>query len=118
MYSTGPGGAKAGARDGRARRDEPRESLPPQQQSPRVRRERAGRRGKTVTVVTGVVLVRTEASGLLSELKRSCGGGGALKPSRAADGSACFTLELQGDHADGVVAALVERGFRAKRAGG
>jgi translation initiation factor 1 len=97
---------------------EPKVSYPIDTQSPRVRRERSGRKGKTVTVIEPLRLNRADATELLAGLKKSCGSGGALKTGCAQDGSPCFILELQGDHAEKVTAALTERGYRAKRAGG
>lgn len=75
----------------------------------RVRRETKGRGGKTVTVVSGVPLVGEELKLLAGELKRRCGSGGTLK-----DGS----IEIQGDHAELLVAELQQRGFKVKKAGG
>lgn len=75
----------------------------------RVRRETKGRGGKTVTVVTGIPLEDEPLKALAGELKRRCGSGGTLK-----DG----TVEIQGDHADLLVAELAGRGYTAKRAGG
>ena len=90
----------------------------PARQAVRVRRERGGRRGKTVTVAEPLSLARADAIQLLSELKRECGAGGALKDVAAENGRAAFALELQGDHVATIVERLVARGFRAKRAGG
>jgi len=75
----------------------------------RVRREVKGRRGKTVTTVTGVPLPGAQLKELAAELKRTCGSGGALKEG---------VIEIQGDHCDALVADLEARGFRVKRAGG
>jgi translation initiation factor 1 len=75
----------------------------------RVRREVAGRRGRTVTTISGVPLDGDGLRDLAAELKRRCGSGGSVK-----DG----TIEIQGDHRDVVVAALRERGFEVKLAGG
>ncbi|MDH3686639.1 MAG: hypothetical protein OEP95_10450 [Myxococcales bacterium] len=75
----------------------------------RVRREVKGRRGKTVTTVTGVPLPSAQLKELATELKRTCGTGGALKEG---------VIEIQGDHCDALVAELESRGFRVKRAGG
>ena len=97
---------------------EPGASLAPSSQSPRVRREKAGRGGKTVTVAGPLVLARPEAEALLSSWKKLCGGGGALKAGKTADGSPAFELEIQGDHAERLVAELVKAGYKAKRAGG
>jgi translation initiation factor 1 len=75
----------------------------------RVRRETQGRGGKTVTAIHGVPLASDALADLASELKRRCGTGGTAK-----DG----VIEIQGDHVDAVIAALVERGYTVKRAGG
>lgn len=97
---------------------EPWRSLPPREQDVRVRRESKGRGGKTVTVATPLVLTRDDASKLLADWKRLCGGGGALKASKTQSGDPCFELEVQGDHADKILAELLKAGYKAKRAGG
>jgi translation initiation factor 1 len=119
VYSSGPGGAdgrsvcpRCATRPCRC----PIERLPaPSAQKVLVRCERAGRRGKTVTVARPLLLERAAAEDLLAELKRRCGAGGALKTVTTEDGRTALALELQGDHVDGVVARLVELGFVAKR---
>jgi translation initiation factor 1 len=75
----------------------------------RVRRETKGRGGKTVTVITGLPGNDDALKLLAAELKKRCGTGGTLK-----DG----VVEIQGDHADLLVAELQKRGFTVKRAGG
>lgn len=75
----------------------------------RVRREKKGRRGKTVTTVRGVPLDRGELAALAAELKRRCGSGGSVVND---------VIEIQGDHCDALIEALAERGYAAKRAGG
>lgn len=75
----------------------------------RVGREKKGRRGKTVTAIHGLPLAGDELSDLAAELKRRCGTGGSVK-----DG----VIEIQGDHVDGLIELLVERGYQPKRAGG
>ena len=75
----------------------------------RVYRESKGRKGKTVTLVSGLPLNDEQLHTLLSDLKRRCGSGGALK-----DG----LLEIQGDHRVLVIEELKKRGFLAKKAGG
>src|SRR5512133_2330929 len=75
----------------------------------RIFRDSKGRKGKTVTLITGVKLDEKKQHDLHSDLKRLCGSGGAIK-----DG----ILEIQGDHRDTVFAELKKRGFTAKLAGG
>jgi translation initiation factor 1 len=92
--------------------------LPPESHAVRVRRERSGRKGKTVTVAAPLFVERDDARALLKELKRGCGSGGALKESTAQDGRPCYALELQGDHVAAVTDGLTQRGYPAKKAGG
>jgi translation initiation factor 1 len=115
VYSTETGRSAAAGRPGLA---EPLHSLPPWEQEVRVRREKAGRGGKEVTVAGPLVLVRAEAAALLAATKRRYGSGGSLRAARTRGGEACFDLEVQGDHADRLVADLLAAGYRAKRAGG
>jgi translation initiation factor 1 len=75
----------------------------------RVGRETKGRKGKGVTVVTGVPLAADRLGELASKLKRSCGSGGTVK-----DG----VIEIQGDHRDLLVAELAKLGWTVKRSGG
>lgn len=75
----------------------------------RVTREKQGRGGKTVTVVRGLALDAEALAALGKRLRSACGAGGTAK-----DG----VLEVQGDHADKVLALLLAEGYKAKRAGG
>jgi len=75
----------------------------------RVRCERKGHGGKTVTVISGLPLAEAELTTLAGELKRRCGCGGTMKAGN---------IEIQGDHAELLLAELLNRGFAAKRAGG
>jgi translation initiation factor 1 len=75
----------------------------------RVSREKAGRGGKTVTVVRGLALDEVALAALSKQLKTACGSGGTVR-----DG----VIEVQGDHADRVLALLVQTGHKAKRSGG
>lgn len=116
-----PGGVRVVSATGAASdRDAPAEIVPrpPAAHAVRVRRERGGRRGKTVTVAAPLFLERAAAAELLGRLKRACGGGGTLKPVDSGDGCGALALELQGDHADRVVELLADGGFPVKRAGG
>jgi translation initiation factor 1 len=75
----------------------------------RVRREVKGRKGKTVTTISGVPLNEDGLRELASELKRQCGTGGSVK-----DG----VIVIQGDHCDVLLAFLRERGYLVRRSGG
>ncbi len=74
----------------------------------RVQRESKGRKGKTVTLVSGVPLGEDALRELASDLKRLCGSGGAVK-----DG----VIVIQGDHRDTLVGELKQRGFTVKKNG-
>jgi translation initiation factor 1 len=75
----------------------------------RIFRDSKSRKGKTVTVITGISLNGDAVRDLHSDLKRMCGSGGAIK-----DGN----LEIQGDHRDTILLELKKRGFKVKLAGG
>ncbi len=71
-------------------------------------RETKGRGGKTVTVVRSLPLNPLVLATLGKQLRTACGSGGTIK-----DG----LIEVQGDHAERIVAALQAQGFSVKRAG-
>ncbi|MCI0511739.1 stress response translation initiation inhibitor YciH [candidate division KSB1 bacterium] len=75
----------------------------------RIRREVSGRRGKTVTVVTGFALEKKEIEALSSTLKRRLGTGGSVK-----DGN----ILMQGDYVAALVTWFTEAGYKVKPAGG
>lgn len=75
----------------------------------RVSRETKGRGGKAVTLVRGVPLPPDQLADLGKYLRTACGSGGTVKEG---------VVEVQGDHADRVIALLKARGHAVKRAGG
>jgi translation initiation factor 1 len=75
----------------------------------KLRRETQGRRGKTVTTVSGLMACPAVLEELASALKQKCGAGGAVK-----DG----VIEIQGDHREKVKVELEARGYVVKLAGG
>ncbi|MEO1366444.1 MAG: stress response translation initiation inhibitor YciH [Acidobacteriota bacterium] len=75
----------------------------------RVWRQTSGRKGKGVTMVTGLGLGPAELAKLAGELKKACGSGGTVKAG---------TIEIQGDHRDRIIEDLRGRGLRVKKAGG
>lgn len=94
------------------------EAPSPRAQAVAVRREKAGRRGKTVTVAGPLVLAPPAARELLRAFKRECGGGGTLKRSGASDGAGEWVIEIQGDHVERLLRRLEGLGFRVRREGG
>jgi translation initiation factor 1 len=86
-----------------------RAQVAPGEAKVRVSREVAGRGGKGVSVISGLPLGPTELAALATQLKKTCGAGGAAKDGR---------IEIQGDHRDRLVAELVKLGYAAKRSGG
>ena len=72
----------------------------------RVRLEKKGRKGKTVSIITGVKSPEVGKRALAKHLKDKLGSGGAVK---GAD------IEIQGDQRERLVALLNELGYRAKQ---
>jgi len=75
----------------------------------RVSRDKKARRGKTVTVVTGLPGGPDSLAEVAGTLKRLCGSGGTVSGD---------TVEIQGDHRDRIAAKLTELGHKVKLAGG
>ncbi len=75
----------------------------------RVGRETKGRKGKGVTVITGVPLAGDALDELSTRLKKRCGSGGTIREG---------VIEIQGDHRDTVVAELAKLDYAVKRSGG
>ena len=75
----------------------------------RLMRETKGRKGKGVTLITGVPLESEELKKLANSLKQKCGSGGSVKEG---------VIEIQGDHRDMLEQELVSLGYKVKRAGG
>jgi translation initiation factor 1 len=75
----------------------------------RVGRSTKGRKGKGVTVITGMTGDAGQLKRVAKQLKQKCGSGGTVK------GGA---IEIQGDHQDMLVAELKAMGYTVKRSGG
>ncbi|MFZ4873940.1 translation initiation factor Sui1 [Janthinobacterium sp. Mn2066] len=75
----------------------------------RVSRQTKGRGGKSVTVVKGLALDAVALALLGKQLRSQCGSGGTVKEG---------VIEVQGDHVDAIMAALLLAGHKAKKAGG
>lgn len=75
----------------------------------RVGRETKGRKGKGVTVITGLPIASDALKTLAQKLKQKCGSGGTVKNG---------VIEIQGDHRNVLVELLQKEGYSAKRSGG
>ncbi len=75
----------------------------------RLSRETKGRKGKGVTLISGVALPNDALKTLAKELKQRCSTGGAVK-----DG----VIEIQGDQRELLLVELTKRGFTVKKSGG
>ena len=80
----------------------------PKDQPARVGQEKR-RKGKTVTVITGLDPVASDLDAILSQLKSECAAGGTISEGR---------IEIQGDHRERVLAVLRDLGYPAKISGG
>lgn len=104
VYSTGKE-TMASLLEGLSLRDE-EETLPKEDQELRVRIERKGRKGKTVTLITGFVGQTADLEELGKELKAKCGIGGSVKEGE---------VILQGELVERVIALLREMGYTRTR---
>lgn len=75
----------------------------------RVGRETKGRKGKGVTIITGLPLDAKGLRKLAKQLKRKCGAGGTVKNG---------TIEIQGEHRETLLEELRREGYPARRCGG
>ena len=83
--------------------------LPPAQQDLRVQVSRKGRKGKSVTVISGFTHRPETLEALAKKLKAQCGSGGTVREN---------TVEIQGEHAAKLVSLLIDKGYKAKISGG
>jgi translation initiation factor 1 len=75
----------------------------------KIERQTKGRKGRGVSLISGLPLSDGELKQLAKELKQRCGCGGTVK-----DG----VIEIQTDQRDLLLDELHKRGFQAKKAGG
>ncbi|NEP00258.1 MAG: translation initiation factor [Symploca sp. SIO2E9] len=85
------------------------QELSPHQQNLRIQASRKGRKGKTVTVISGFQAQPETLTKLLKQLKTQCGSGGTVKDD---------TLEIQGEHAQKLLQVLIQMGYKVKISGG
>ncbi len=84
-------------------------SLPPQQQTATLHRDKSGRGGKAVTLVKNLALSDGDLKSLAKRLKQDCGTGGTVK-----DG----VIEIQGEQREKIAEVLRKLGYKVKIAGG
>lgn len=75
----------------------------------RIQKQTAGRKGKGVSVITGLELDEKALQTLAAELKKKCGCGGSVKD---------FTIEIQGDKRELIKTLLEDKGYTVKLSGG
>ena len=75
----------------------------------RVSRETKGRKGKGVTLITGIPMDEKELKAYAKVLKAKCGTGGTVKEG---------VVEIQGDQRDLLVPLMEQQGWVVKRSGG
>lgn len=109
VYSTDPDPVKLCPRCGRSPCVCQSIDLPARGQTAYVQRDRKRRKGKTVTVISGLQHTPATFKQLLSTLQAACGAGGTVK-----DGE----IEIQGDQRERVAAKLQELGYKVKFVGG
>ena len=116
VFSTGPGRLCpecarpiTDCRCKRSKAAQPHSIAPQGDGAVRVGRETKGRKGKGITVITGVPLAGDALAELATRLKKRCGSGGTVHAG---------VIEIQGDHRDALVAELGKLGYNVKRSGG
>ncbi|WP_295890905.1 stress response translation initiation inhibitor YciH [uncultured Vibrio sp.] len=75
----------------------------------RIQKQTKGRKGKGVSIISGLDVDDVQLKLIAAELKKVCGCGGSVK-----DG----TIEIQGDARDKIKAHLEKKGHTVKLAGG
>jgi translation initiation factor 1 len=75
----------------------------------RIRRDKKGRRGKTVTIISGMPLGNRALLEMAAELKRISGTGGSVKNGE---------ILIQGDRCESMIRILQEKGYDVKKIGG
>lgn len=75
----------------------------------RIQKQTKGRKGKGVSIITGLDLEDAALKLMAAELKKVCGCGGSVK-----DGD----IEIQGDAREKIKAVLEKKGYTVKLSGG
>lgn len=75
----------------------------------RIQKQTSGRKGKGVSIITGLDLSDAELTKLAAELKKKCGCGGSVKEG---------TIEIQGDKRELLKQLLESKQYKVKLSGG
>ena len=111
VYSTESSGLcpSCGKKSVKCKCEKKKNNLPKGDGYVRVTRSIKGRKGKGVSLISGLPLEDTSLKELAKKLKQKCGTGGTVKNG---------VIEIQGDCRDLLVEKLNKLGFNAKKAGG
>lgn len=105
VYSSGPDGARSFGPGGKVVEKAGSAAsidIPPSQHKLRIALDTKAGHGKTLTVVSGLILTAPSLDKLAKKLKQSCGTGGTVRGA---------TIELQGDHRDRISKLLTDLGY-------
>ena len=105
VYSSGPDGSRAYGAGGKVVETKGIAAsldIPPAQHKVRVTVDTKAARGKTLTIVSGLILTAPTLDKLAKQLKQTCGAGGTVKGA---------TIEIQGEHRERVVQLLTKLGY-------
>ena len=107
VYSTESG--KILPEKGKKRKKDKNQSSSPSDGIVRLMRQTKGRKGKGVTLITGLPVGKDALKKLAKSLKQKCGSGGSVKNG---------VIEIQGDQRGILEQELGKLGYKVKRAGG
>ncbi|MFC3120810.1 stress response translation initiation inhibitor YciH [Agaribacter flavus] len=94
---------------GRIKESVAQEDVPKGDGIVRLQRITKGKKGKGVSLITGLGLSGQDLKKLCSDLKKQCGCGGAIKQ---------YDIEIQGDVREKLKQILETKGYKVKLAGG
>lgn len=94
---------------GRINPESTTKAIPESDSIVRIHRDSKGRKGKGVSIISGLGLDETALKTLAQTLKKQCGCGGTVKD---------FTIEIQTDNREQLKLLLEKQNYKVKLAGG